>query len=112
MEAKRLARSDLLRDIGGEPVELRAVYRVPGRVRVYNLRVAKHHTYYAAGVWVHNADSCPDPPLEFLHREELLRSGEGYDYPGLCMTCLGGVQHVRGRGWRKRESLGCFRPYV
>jgi hypothetical protein len=55
--ARRLARSDLLADAGGRPVRVRAVTRLKGPVVVYNFEVARTHSYFAYGLWVHN--TCP-----------------------------------------------------
>jgi hypothetical protein len=56
VEAKRLARSDLLRKASGKSVRVGSVTAKPGKVRVYNLEVEGTHTYYAGGLWVHNAN--------------------------------------------------------
>ena len=52
VEAKRLARSDLLRDAEGRSVAVRSVTSRPGEVRVYNFEVENTHTYFAGGWWV------------------------------------------------------------
>jgi len=55
VKCKRLARSDLLSDEDDEPVGIARITAEDGRVRVYNFEVAGTHTYFAGGVWVHNA---------------------------------------------------------
>jgi hypothetical protein len=59
VEARRLARSDLLRRVDGRTVSVERVTIRRGEFTVYNLEVAKTHTYYAGKVWVHN-QTCPD----------------------------------------------------
>jgi hypothetical protein len=54
VEARRLARSDLLRRVDGRTVSVERVTIRRGEFTVYNLEVAKTHTYYAGNVWVHN----------------------------------------------------------
>jgi RHS repeat-associated protein len=55
VEAKRLARSDLLVDEKGRFHAVLEVTERAERATVYNFEVAGTHTYYAGGWWVHNA---------------------------------------------------------
>lgn len=52
--AKRLARSDLLRDASGQAVRVARTSSRPGEFTVYNFEVENTHTYYAGDWWVHN----------------------------------------------------------
>jgi hypothetical protein len=67
--ARRLARSDLLKTLDNRRVAVRDTTRRPGLVQVFNLRVANTHTYYAGGVWVHNAGDCPERLGTWISRE-------------------------------------------
>jgi RHS repeat-associated protein len=66
--AKRLARSDLLRDADGYSVAVVEVRSRRGEFRVYNFEVEGTHTYYAGGWWVHNM--CPDEHLHHIFPQE------------------------------------------
>ncbi len=59
--ARKLARGDLLRRVDGRRTEVVALGWEEVPTRVYNFEVEGTHTYYAAGVWVHNARPCFDP---------------------------------------------------
>ncbi|MFN3650594.1 MAG: RHS repeat-associated core domain-containing protein [Armatimonadota bacterium] len=52
--ARRLARSDLLRDASGHSVRVARTSSRKGEFIVYNFEVENTHTYYAGGLWVHN----------------------------------------------------------
>ncbi len=63
--ARKLARGDLLRRVDGRRVAVVGLGWEETRTRVYNFEVEGTHTYYAAGVWVHNARPClPDDLYE------------------------------------------------
>jgi hypothetical protein len=64
VEARRLARSDLLRNARGESVAVEQVSIRAWRGTVYNFEVANTHTYFANGRWVHN--TCPQEILNKL----------------------------------------------
>ena len=94
VEARKLARSDLLREARGTTARVEEVQRRFGATEVYNLRVAGTHTYYAAGVWVHNVDcACYDQArnqaLEWLEargfkaERPVLSRGLGDTEPGV-----------------------------
>ncbi len=59
--ARKLARGDLLRRVGGRRVAVVGLGWEEAHTRVYNFEVERTHTYYAGGVWVHNARPCFDP---------------------------------------------------
>jgi RHS repeat-associated protein len=54
VEARHLARSDLLADVQGRIVAVSGISFAERKVTVYNFEVANTHTYYANGWWVHN----------------------------------------------------------
>ncbi|HEY0709190.1 MAG TPA: polymorphic toxin-type HINT domain-containing protein, partial [Polyangia bacterium] len=47
---------DTLIDHAGRELAIESAETLPGRVRVYNLEIAEHHSYFVgtSGVWVHN----------------------------------------------------------
>ncbi len=89
--ARRLARSDLLTDAEGRTAAIAGVTARRGRFRVYNLEVARTHTYFAgeAAWWVHN--DCTDDAVDAYRR-----FGDGsiwrYEPPG-------GLRGPSGENW-------------
>jgi hypothetical protein len=75
VKAKRLARSDLLKDAEGRQRRIVRISERRGRFTVYNFTVEKTHTYYAGAgrLWVHNADTCTE-----LAVHELTDRGDGW----------------------------------
>ncbi len=65
--ARKLARGDLLRRVDGRRVAVVALGWEEARTRVYNFEVEGTHTYYAAGVWVHNA-GCPADVVRLINQ--------------------------------------------
>jgi hypothetical protein len=107
VEAGRLARSDLLRDVAGRSVAVVAVVRRPGRVVVYNFEVETTHTYYAGGWWVHNACKPPVKAWEVgTYRELAARSvrGDALSIHHLPQRHPAG-QVISGYSWRDGLSI-------
>jgi hypothetical protein len=70
VEARHLARSDLLAVVQGRLVAVCGITISQRRVTVYNFEVANTHTYYANGWWVHNTCTPNDTPLYYRAENE------------------------------------------
>ncbi len=69
IEARKLARGDLLRRVDGRRVAVVGLGWEEAHTRVYNFEVEGTHTYYAGGVWVHNAEPCWKTAREWFKKE-------------------------------------------
>jgi hypothetical protein len=79
--AAELVAGDRLLGAEGEDVEVVAIWRDQTSAPVYNLHVEDAHTYFAAGVWVHN-DNCPTLDEVFSVAMRLHPTKTGYTQVG------------------------------
>jgi hypothetical protein len=92
--AAKISPGDRLLGAEGESVEVLEAWRDPMPAPVYNLHVEDAHTYFAAGVWVHN-DNCPTLG-EVMRLATSLRHADGQTVAGAALKKK--VERAKARG--------------